>query len=154
MSVQSPELTIPDEATTERARDAAKQLAPLARAHAQGWIRLRVDDEGGMIVNIPAPAFRMLVDVLEGLSRGGAVTVARYDKELTTQQAAEFLGVSRPYFVKLLERGEISYRKVGTHRRVYLRDLEEYRRRDDARRDQAFRELSQLSDELGLYGDA
>jgi len=66
-------------------------------------------------------------------------------------KAAEFLNVSRPYLIGLLEAGEIPYRMVGTHRRVRFEDLREYRRRDDLKHRQAADELTQLSEELGLY---
>ena len=71
--------------------------------------------------------------------------------ELTTQQAADFLNVSRPYLIGLLEADEIPYRKVGTHRRIRFEDLREYRRRDDLKRRRAADGLTQLSEELGLY---
>lgn len=71
--------------------------------------------------------------------------------ELTTQQAAEFLNVSRPYLVKLVESGEIPFRLVGTHHRIRFRDLEEYKNRDDLKRRQAADELTQLTQDLGLY---
>lgn len=71
--------------------------------------------------------------------------------ELTTQQAAEFLNVSRPYLIKLLESEQIPFRLVGTHRRIKFRDLREYRNRDDLDRRRAADELTQLSQELGLY---
>ncbi|HET9081867.1 MAG TPA: excisionase family DNA-binding protein [Trebonia sp.] len=71
--------------------------------------------------------------------------------KLTPQQAAEFLNVSRPYLIKLLEAGEIPFRLVGTHRRVRFRDLREYRNRDDLERRRAADELTQLSQDLGLY---
>jgi excisionase family DNA binding protein len=79
--------------------------------------------------------------------RRGQVVASR----LTTQQAADFLNVSRPYLIGLLEADEIPYRRVGTHRRIRFEDLREYRRRDDLKRLQAADELTQLSQELGLY---
>jgi excisionase family DNA binding protein len=71
--------------------------------------------------------------------------------ELTTQQAADFLNVSRPYLIGLLEASEIPYRMVGIHRRIRFEDLREYRRRDDLKRHQTADELTQLSEEPGLY---
>jgi excisionase family DNA binding protein len=71
--------------------------------------------------------------------------------ELTTQQAAEFLNVSRPYLIKLKEAGKIPFRLVGTHRRVRFRDLREYKNSNDLKRRRAADELTQLSQDLGLY---
>ena len=79
------------------------------------------------------------------------VNVMPDSAELTTQQAAEFLNVSRPYLIKLLESGQIPFRRVGTHRRIRFRDLRLYKSQDDLKRRQAADELTQLSQELGLY---
>ncbi|WP_083390777.1 excisionase family DNA-binding protein [Parafrankia soli] len=71
--------------------------------------------------------------------------------EVTTQQAADFLTVSRPYSIRLLESGEILFCLVGTHRRVRFRDLHEYRSRDDLERRGAADDLTGLTQELGMY---
>jgi excisionase family DNA binding protein len=91
--------------------------------------------------------------VVGDLARTGrrGVQIIPDASELTTQQAADFLNVSRPYLIGLLEADEIPYRKVGTHRRIRFEDLREYRRRDDLKRRQAADELTRLSEELGLY---
>jgi excisionase family DNA binding protein len=84
-------------------------------------------------VEIPAGVYRVVRQVVEAMREGLAVTVAPQTQTLTTQQAADLLGVSRPTLVKLLDANRIAYERVGTHRRVLLRDLLEYRqkRRED-----------------------
>ena len=76
-----------------------------------------------------------------------------YLAELSTQQAANLLNVSRSYLIKLLESEEILYRKVGKHRRILAKDLYEYKSDIDARRSQSLDELSTLTEELDLYED-
>jgi excisionase family DNA binding protein len=100
---------------------------------------------------VPREAAVLLAQILGYLASGEGVTVMPESAELTTQQAAEFLNVSRPYLIKLLETGEIPFRLVGTHRRVRFRDLREYKNRDDLERRRAADKLTELSEELGLY---
>jgi excisionase family DNA binding protein len=100
---------------------------------------------------VPREAAVLLAQVLGYLASGEGVTVMPDSAELTTQQAAEFLNVSRPYLIKLLETGKIPFRLVGTHRRVRFRDLREYKNRDDLERRRAADELTELSQDLGLY---
>ena len=69
--------------------------------------------------------------------------------ELTTQRAAEFLNVSRPYLIRQLEAGAMKYRMVGTHRRIALSDLIEYKKKGDAERERALEELARMTQELG-----
>jgi excisionase family DNA binding protein len=78
-------------------------------------------------IELPAEVYRVLRHVVEALQQGFAVTVMPLTQTLTTQQAADLLGVSRPTLVKLLGRGEIPFERVGTHRRILLRDLLAYR---------------------------
>ena len=88
--------------------------------------------------------------ILAHMAAGQSVAVVPHNAELTTQQAADLLNVSRPFLIGLLEAGEIEYHKVGTHRRIKAASLVEYQRRDDARRRSIADELTGLSQELGL----
>ena len=93
----------------------------------------------------------LLRKFLEALLLGEPVRVVPLEAELTTQQAAELLGVSRPHLVRLLEEGKIPYRKVGTHRRVRARELLEYLERARKRGREGMAELVRESQDLGLY---
>jgi excisionase family DNA binding protein len=148
-------LAIPDDEMTASAAEAAAKLAFYLREHPtqSGRVTLCVPDAPDTTVTVPAEAFRLFIDLLDRLSQGSAVTIAPVDAQLTTQQAAELLNVSRPHLVKLLERGEIPFKKVGTHRRVLLRDVLDYQRRDDARRIKVLRDLTHEAEDLGLYDD-
>jgi excisionase family DNA binding protein len=85
--------------------------------------------EAGDQVEIPAEVYRVLRQVVDAMRQGLAVTVAPQTQQLTTQQAADLLGVSRPTLIRLLDSGQIAFERVGTHRRVLLRDLLAYRER-------------------------
>ncbi len=107
----------------------------------------------GETVPLPMEAYQVLVKVVESMRAGKAITVAPLDQLLTTQEAANFLGISRPTVVKLLEQGEISYERpaAGRHRRVRLNDLLDYQRRKRAERRSALDELTEQAAGAGLY---
>ncbi|MBI2074138.1 MAG: helix-turn-helix domain-containing protein [Gemmatimonadetes bacterium] len=104
----------------------------------------------GASVTIPAPAFELLLEVLGPMANGNAVTIVPVHAELTTQQAADALNVSRPFLIQLLEPGAIPHRKVGTHRRVRFADLMEYKRQDETRRRAVMDELTSEAQQHGL----
>lgn len=98
-------------------------------------------------VEVPAEVYRMLRHVVEALRQGLAVTVAPQTTTLTTQQAAELLGVSRPTVIKLLDRGDVPFERVGTHRRILLKDLLVYRERRRAEQYAALEDTAVSLDE-------
>jgi len=107
----------------------------------------------GQTVPLPMEAYEVLVKVVASMRAGKAITIAPLDQRLTTQEAANFLGISRPTLVKLLEQGEISYERpaAGRHRRVRLNDVLDYQRRKRADRRETLDELTEQAAEAGLY---
>lgn len=109
-----------------------------------------VSPDGEHIV-LPAEVFEALRNVVDAMQRGQAVTVAPIQQRLTTQEAADFLGVSRPTLVRLLEDGEIPFEQPGRHRRVLLVDVLTYRDRRSSARRAALDELVDVSHDAGMY---
>ena len=107
----------------------------------------------GVRLPLPESVRRVLSRAVRELVRGNAVTVVPIRREITTQEAAELLNVSRPFLVKLLETGEIPFHRVGTHRRVRLEDALAYRRRRGQGRREALAELLREAQAAGLYDD-
>lgn len=148
------ELELPDKTAADQAAQAVAEFNAFLLAHPTppGRVQLCTDDDGpDTQVVIPAVAFRFFVDVLAELANGNAVTVAPVHAELTTQQAADFLNVSRPYLIKLLDEERIPFRRVGNRRKVQLVDVLDYKRHDDVRRQEILNELTREAEELGLY---
>lgn len=146
-------LAVPTEETAAQAAEAVEELERFLRRHpdvsaASVSLTAMHDDT---TLEIPSHALRLLVDMLAQIANGNAVTVAPVHAELTTQQAAEVLNVSRPYVVKLLNDEKIPYRRVGNRRRVMLVDVLEYQHRDSAHRRKIADQLTAEAQRLGLY---
>jgi excisionase family DNA binding protein len=137
------------------ARRAARQLSSLNNSNKA--VRISVTpsdgDEAPEPISLPSNVFRTLVKLLVEIGNGNAVQVVPVKAELTTQQAADYLNVSRPYLIKLLENGTLGYRMVGTHRKVEAREVMSYRDKMACDRSTALSRMVDLDEELGLYDD-
>jgi len=107
--------------------------------------------KGGESVTIPAPIRTLLVEIARNMEAGKAVSVVAENHELTTQRAANMLGVSRPFLVRILEDGSLAFHMAGSHRRVYLSDLLEYKTKRDRARHEAVKNLARQDVEAGTY---
>ncbi|MBI4542959.1 MAG: excisionase family DNA-binding protein [Gemmatimonadetes bacterium] len=143
------QLPTPEEA--QQAKAALRQLAPLAAARRSGNIRVRHEGAAAeRSVTVPREAFELFLEILGQMADGNAVTIVPVHAELTTQQAADMLNVSRPYLVRLLEDRRLPFRRVGKHRRVLFADLVEFKKRDEERRRQVVQELAAEAQRHGL----
>jgi excisionase family DNA binding protein len=148
-----PETVTPTAADAQLALESSRRLAEFVGQRRKGKslaIRLgsggRVEDT----IAIPLSAARLLVDILAEMSKGNAVTLIPVHAELTTQQAAELLRVSRPFLIAELEKGAIPFRKVGKHRRIRFQDLMAYKTAIDKRRLQTLEELAAQAQDLDM----
>ncbi|MCA9543798.1 MAG: helix-turn-helix domain-containing protein [Myxococcales bacterium] len=141
---------LPDHSEVTTAQAAVEALREV-QTQKPARIRLVPEQaEAGPEITLPGEALHLLVRILTHMANGHAVTVMPVEAEVTTQKAAEMLGVSRPFLVGLLESGDIPFRKVGTHRRVRVMDVLDYKRRDDAERQQVLDELTAEGQALGM----
>jgi excisionase family DNA binding protein len=142
--LEGPEAAIPTRQETELATRASQVLAPKAEAE----LKIKLDD--GTELTLPRAATRLLHYLLTQMSLGNAVTLIPIHAELTTQEAADYLNVSRPYLIKLLNAQRIPYHMAGTHRRIKFTDLEVYRKNAEKEREAAMQELAKQAQELGM----
>lgn len=147
------ETVTPSEADAQLALASSRQLAKiLSGKRQQPSLRFRVEPDGDPeeVIAIPVSAFELLSHILTEMGKGNAVTLIPVHAELTTQQAADILNVSRPFLIEQLEQGKIPFRKVGTHRRILFQDLMAYKRRTDESRLKALEELAAQAQDLKM----
>jgi excisionase family DNA binding protein len=139
----------PSERDVQLARASGERLARLARRGRA--LTLRVRDGGKeQTIELPPGAVKLLVAILEDMASGHAVTIVPHDAEFTTQQAADFLNVSRPFLVGLLEQKKLPFRLVGTHRRIRFEDVLRFKENIDAQRRKVLDRLAAEAQELKL----
>jgi excisionase family DNA binding protein len=149
MQTSPPKLPTPK--ASEEAKVALLALSGLPRRKASRTVQVHPDGEGRSVsVTVPREAFELFLEVLGQMANGNAVIIVAVNAELTTQQAADLLNVSRPFFVSLLDEGKIPFRLVGTHRRVRVADLIEYKQKDEAHRKAVLDELTAEAEKHGL----
>ena len=152
------EMVAPTAIDIELAKDSSRQLSKLLGKQNDigkqfSNFQFRVQTVNGPeeeVVVIPVSALRLLTDILTQMARGNAVTLIPIHTELTTQQAADLLSVSRPFLIGLIDTNKIPCRKVGTHRRLRFEDLMAYKQDVDRRRLQALEELAHEAQELNM----
>lgn len=135
----------PTQSEVELARTCSRQLSRFLEKD----LPIRIEGSGET-VTLPASAVRVLIELLSVMAEGKAVTLIPVHAELTTQQAADLLGVSRPFLVKVLDDGAIPFRRIGKHRRVMFSDLMAYKRSTQAGRVAALEELTADGQQLGM----
>ena len=140
---------VPSPKASEEAKEALRALSGLPRRKTR-TIQVRPEGGGGVAITIPREAFDLFLEILGQMANGNAVTIVPFHAELTTQQAADVLNVSRPYLVQLLDENKIPSRKVGTHRRVRFEDLIAYKQRNEAERRVVLDELTAEAQKHGL----
>ena len=142
---------IPSESEISLSQESSRILASHLK-HGNLTQTLKVIEEDGseQIIEIPSTAYQLLIDILSQMAQGNAVTLIPIHAELTTQEAADILNVSRPYLIKLLESQKIPFHKVGRHRRIRFEDLMNYKTQIDSDRMQALDELAAQAQELNM----
>lgn len=151
MTAAYPKMTLPVEREMQAAVQGQRALAAyLATRVETQRIQIFDDENQAHQVELPTSALRLLVDILAELADGNAVKVVPVHAELTTQEAADLLNVSRPHLVKLLEEGALPFHWAGKHRRVRFSDLMQFKAARDLASEQAMAELARQAQEWGM----
>ncbi|ABM59867.1 helix-turn-helix domain-containing protein [Verminephrobacter eiseniae] len=144
-------VSLPVEREVQAALEGQRALAAfLATRVETQQIQIFDDKNQAHRVELPTSALRLLVDILAELAEGNAVKVVPVHAELTTQEAADMLNVSRPHLVKLLEEGALPFHRAGKHRRVRFVDLMQFKARRDQASEDAMAALAKQAQELGM----
>ena len=144
------ETIIPSKKDTSLAEQSSRLLAAQIKSTKNPSIQILIEGKTQESVTLPATALRLLVDILVEMAEGNAVSILPIRAELTTQEAAELLNVSRPHMVSLVENGDIPHRKVGSHRRILAKDLLNYKAKIDEDRLKTLAELSEQAQKLKM----
>jgi excisionase family DNA binding protein len=143
--LENPDTVVPTEEDTALATNSSRILA---KAKPESELTVHLDD--GQTLVLPKAVTRLLSHILTEMAQGNAVTLIPVHAELTTQEAADYLGVSRPYLISMLEAGTLPFGKVGTHRRIRFNDVKAFKKIKDKDREAAMHELANQAQELGM----
>jgi excisionase family DNA binding protein len=147
---QTREPFVADEAEAIIARKAADRLKTVAEANQSINITVDGKEDSKITVPLPARALTLIYEVLEAMANRTPMSIIPHDAELTTQQSADYLNVSRPYLIKQLDADQLPFRKVGSHRRVRFADLIEYEHKCRENQKKALVDLNEEAKRLGL----
>ncbi len=139
---------VANEAEATIAKAAADKLRTVAKSGHD--IKISVQGEAEVIVPLPARAVALIFRILETMGEGVPISVIPHQAELTTQQAADYLNVSRPFLVQQIEADKLAYRKVGSHRRIKFSDLVEFENNSKVKQSAAMKRINDLAQELSL----
>lgn len=132
---------------SEEDRASLRPILDLARRGGHPCLR----SADGTEIKLPEPLFELLVRVTQDIQQGKAVVLMPEDETFTTQAAANFLGMSRQHFVSLIEAGQLPFHRVGSHRRVYFKDLRDYAQKRDSERRAGLKRLFKAVNDAGFY---
>jgi excisionase family DNA binding protein len=145
------EPTLPSEGEVERAREVRRAIEQQGVDRSALRIQIAAAGDKATTIDLPPVVMRLLMNILKETAAGHAVTLIPYHEEITTQQAADLLNVSRPYLVSMIDNGTLPARMVGDQRRLPLKDVLAYREQNRAERLATLNELTALDQELGLF---
>lgn len=140
----------PTEEDKRLASESSPSLEALLTLPHEVRVQFLEDATAGKVLSLPVPALRLLHAILKEMAQGNAVTLLPATVLLTTQEAADILNVSRPFLIGLLEAGKIPYQRLGSHRRILLKDLMAFKEKADVAREEAFRQLTEEAQELDM----
>lgn len=150
-SLAQPQMSLPTDKEVQVARQGGHALAVcLTAGFETQHIHIFDEQHQAHQVELPTSALHLLLAILTELAEGNAVKVVPVHAELTTQQAADLLSVSRPHLIKLLEDGLLPFHRTGKHRRIRFAELMQFKQARDEARAGAMAELTSLSQELGM----
>lgn len=149
VQVRGEMVSVPNEHEALMARELAPRLAGLLSQDEVAFT-VNIDNLQRENIQIPGVAMRLLLDILNEMAQGHGVTLLPHHAELTTQQAADFLNVSRPFVVKLIDENKLPAHRIGRHRRVRFEDLVRYKKQMEVEREEALEALAKDALELGL----